>query len=138
MFYGGAIIIWLVGLWCTYDGMKFMGVEGALIASFILQVILSFGQSLIVNERYRELLPTQQKIILLFAAVAIALDIWLNYRGLDGKLGNPYLIMPGEMQQQLGQLLLNTIVQWFAAFVISVLPEILFSVGRIYRRRSIQ
>jgi hypothetical protein len=134
MFYGVAITLWLLGLWFTYDAMTVMGASNPLITAFIVQVVLSFGQSLIVNERYKTLPQTQQKIILVFAVVFIALDVWLNYRGLEGKLGNLHTIMPIPIQQQIDARLFNTIAQWFAAVGIGVLSEILFNVGKLHRR----
>jgi hypothetical protein len=116
--------------------MNFMGASNPLITAFIVQVVLSFGQSLIVNERYRTLPQTQQKIILLFATVFISLDVWLNYRGLSGKLGNLHAIMPTQIQQQIDVVTFNNLAQWFAAVGISVLAEILFNVGKSHRVRG--
>jgi hypothetical protein len=116
--------------------MQFMGASNPLITAFIVQVVLSFGQSLVVNEKYRTLPQTQQKIILLFATVFIGLDVWLNYRGLTGKLGNLHAIMPTQIQQQINVKTFNNLAQWFAAVGISVLAEILFNVGKSYRVRG--
>jgi hypothetical protein len=136
MFYGVAITLWLLGLWFTYDAMTIVGASNPLITAFIVQVILSFGQSLIVNEKYKTLPQTQQKIILVFAVVFIGLDVWLNYRGLTGKLGNLHAIMPVQIQQQIEVSMFNNIAQWFAAVGISVLAEILFNVGKSNRIRA--
>jgi hypothetical protein len=138
MFYGVGIAIWLLGLWFTYDAVTFMGASSPLITAFILQIVLSFGQSLIVNEKYKSLPQTQQKIILVFAVMFIGLDVWLNYRGLTGKLGNLHAIMPSDIQQQIDVVTFNTLVQWVAAVGISVLAEILFNVGKANRRGPIQ
>lgn len=133
MFYGVAITLWLLGLWFTYDAMQVMGASTPLITAFVVQVVLSFGQSLVVNERYKTLPQTQQKIILVFAVVFMAFDLWLNFRGLAGKLGNLHTIMPTQIQQQIDTQTFNTIAQWFAAIGTSLLPEILFSVGKSSR-----
>jgi hypothetical protein len=116
--------------------MTVMGASNPLITTFIVQVVLSFGQSLVINERYKTLPQTQQKIILVFAVVFIGLDVWLNYRGLTGKLGNLHAIMPVQIQQQIEVSMFNNIAQWFAAVGISVLAEILFNVGKSSRIRA--
>jgi hypothetical protein len=136
MFYGVAITLWLLGLWFTYDAMQFMGASNPLITAFIVQVVLSFGQSLVVNEKYRTLPQTQQKIVLVFATVFIGLDVWLNYRGLTGKLGNLHAIMPTQIQQQIDVVTFNDLAQWFAAVGVSLLAEILFNVGKSNRMRG--
>lgn len=134
MYYGGAIIIWALGLYFTSEAMAAMGANNPLATALIVQVILSFGQSLLLNDKYKSLPAIQQKIVLIFATLFIIFDVWLNFRGLEGYIGDVALIMPEEVVAQMGPELLNTLVRWVAAIGISVLAEILFNVGKSRRR----
>lgn len=136
MYTFAGLAIWGLGMYFTFDALADMGVQQPFVAAFVLQCVLSFGESLLMSERYKYLPQSQQKVICVVAYVFIAFDTWLNYRGIYPAIGDVHSIMPDGVKDQIAANVFNVAIALFLAFAVATSSEILLLLNKGDRRHN--